>query len=40
MHAQIILSDEQVKEIAYDWYDVIVKAIIEMRGGEKNDDEK
>ena len=40
MHAQIILSDEQVKEIAYDWYDAIIKAIMETKEGEKNDDEK
>lgn len=38
MHAEIILSNEQVKEIAYDWYDVIVKAITEMRGGENSEE--
>ncbi len=38
MHAQIILSDEQVKEIAYDWYDAIVKAISEMKGDAENEE--
>lgn len=37
MHAEIILSNEQVKEIAYDWYDAIVKAISEMKGDVENE---
>lgn len=38
MYQLIELSTEQAKQIAYDWYDVIIKTIEEERtnGNEKN----
>lgn len=40
MCAEIILSAKQAKQIAYDWYDIIVKTITEQGGAENAETEK